>query len=128
MGKKNLMEKILYFSFFLLKKKLSGCAVFFFFEALEKVKPVVGLKLYTLKKRKIQRTTAVPYIASLSLQYKKAIFWLMSAIKIRKEKKWSSKLFQEFYDIILNKTGNSFLKKKEFYKYVILFKTTKKFK
>jgi ribosomal protein S7 len=74
MGKKFLFEKILYFSFFLLKKKLSGCAIFFFFEVLEKIKPIVGIKLYKFQKRKIKRITAVPYIVRASLQYKKAIF------------------------------------------------------
>lgn len=128
MGKKFLFEKMLYFSFFLIKKRLSGCAFFFFFEILEKIKPMIGLKLYLVQKKKIQRTIAIPYILRISLQYKKAMFWLSNAIKIRKEKKWSLKLFHEFYDIILNKMGNAFLKKKDFYKYVILFKTTKKFK
>jgi ribosomal protein S7 len=47
---------------------------------------------------------------------------------MRKEKKWSLKLFQEFYDIIFNQTGKAFLKKKETYKYAVLFKTAKKFK
>lgn len=128
MGKKFLFEKILYFSFFLIKKKLSGCPFFFFFEVLEKIKPIIGLKLYTLKKKKLERVTATPYILRVSLQYKKAMFWLVNAIKMRKEKTWDRKLFHEFCETILNKNGNAILKKKDFYKYVILFKTTKKFK
>ncbi len=127
-GKKYLVEKIIYLSFFYIKKNLNSSAIFFFFEVLERIKPIVGLKFYTLKKRKLKRITAVPYIVSISLQYKKAIFWLVNAIKLRKEKEWFLKIFQEFYDILLNKTGHSFLKKKEFYRYVILFKTAKKFK
>lgn len=128
MGKKYLVEKIIYLYMYFIKKKLSGSGIFFFFESLEKVKPTIGLKFYVLKKKKVQRMTAIPYIATVVLQYKKAIFWLMNAIQIRKEKKWCFKVFQEFYDILLNKSGASLLKKKEFYKYVILFKTTKKFK
>ena len=128
MGKKFLFEKVLYISFFLLKKKLSSCPIFIFFEVLEKIKPMVGLKLYILKKRKIERMTAIPYIINISLQYKKAIFWLVNSIKIRKEKVLYKKLYYEFYNIIVNNTSDSFLKKKEFYKYVLLFKINKKFK
>jgi len=127
-GKFFLVEKTIYLSFFYIKKNLNSSALFFFFEVLEKIKPMIGLKLYTLKKRKIQRAAAVPYVVNFTLQYKKAIFWIVNSIKLRKEKTGFLRVFQEFHDILLNKTGNSFLKKKEFYQNVVLFKSAKKFK
>jgi hypothetical protein len=55
---------------------LNCCPVFFFFEALEKIKPFIGLKLYKKKhrKKKIVKVTATPFFLVLPLQYKKAIF------------------------------------------------------
>jgi ribosomal protein S7 len=44
-GKKNIIEKILYYSFFLMKKKLRFYPLFIFFEVLEKIKISIGLKI-----------------------------------------------------------------------------------
>ena len=126
-GRRFLIEKTLYFSFFLLKKKLSCCPIFFFFEVLEKVKPMVGLKLYRSKKQNLSKINTIPFIANFSLQYKKGIFWLSKAIKLRIDKKLSIKIFQELYDINFFNTGITINKKKEYYKYSLLFKITKKF-
>jgi ribosomal protein S7 len=64
------VEKILYQTFFFLKKKLNFSCLFFFFETLEKVKPVIGLKVFTVGKNK---TKAIPTFLHVGLQYKKAI-------------------------------------------------------
>jgi hypothetical protein len=63
-------------SFYFLKKKLNCCPVYFFFEALEKIKPFISLKLYKKKhkKKKVVKIIAIPFFATLPLQYKKAIF------------------------------------------------------
>lgn len=127
-GKQFSVEKIIYFSFFLIKKKLKCSPLFIFFETLEKIRPLIGLKLYKKKKRKITQVTASPIIIKEPLQYKKAIFWLAKAIKFRKEKSLSLKIIQEFYAIIFLNNGNTLKKKKEYYQYAILYKTVKKFK
>jgi hypothetical protein len=60
----------------LLKNKLNCSPIFFLFEALEKIKPIIGLKLYKKKqkKKKMMKITAIPFFLTLALQYKKAIF------------------------------------------------------
>ena len=127
-GKKFYIEKIIYFSFYELKKKLQYCSLFFFFEALEKIKPSIGLKIYKLGKGKRKKINIFPYILNKSAQYKKSIYWLAKAIKLRKENTLCLKICLEFYDINFNNSGNSLKKKKEYYKYVIMFKAIKKFK
>jgi len=122
------IEKIIYFSFFLIKKKLKCSPIFIFFEVLEKIRPLIGLKIYKKKKRKLTKVTASPIIIKEPIQYKRAIFWLATAIKFRKEKFLSLKILQEFYGIIFFNTGNTLKKKKEFYQYAIMYKTIKKFK
>lgn len=67
-------EQKIYLSFFLIKKKLNICPLFFFFEVLEKIKPIVGLKIYKKKNRKLNKISAGSYILEVSAQYKKAIF------------------------------------------------------
>lgn len=123
-------EKLFYLSFYFLKNKLNCCPIFFFFEALEKIKPTIGLKLYKKKhkKKKIVKITAIPFYLTLSLQYKKAIFWLSKAIQLRFEKKLISKIANELYAINVLNTGESLKKKKECYKYAVMFKTAKRYK
>jgi hypothetical protein len=41
---------------------------------LERLKPGIGLKIYTQKKRKVVKTTAAPYIITPTHAYKKAVF------------------------------------------------------
>jgi ribosomal protein S7 len=68
-------EKLFYLSFYTLKNKLNCCPIFFLFEALEKIKPIVGLKIYKKKqKKKVLKITAIPFFLTAPLQYKKAVF------------------------------------------------------
>ena len=48
-GRIFLAENFLYSSFFFIKKTLNSSGIFFFLDVLEKIKPIVGLKLYILK-------------------------------------------------------------------------------
>ena len=127
MGKKELIEKVLYFSLFLIKKRLGSCPLFVFFEVLEKVKPIVGLKLYKLKTRKLYKVKVIPVILKFSLQYKKAIIWVLNSIVKNDKKKLIIKLFQEFYNINYNKGNLAIKKKKQLYDNVLVYKITKRF-
>jgi hypothetical protein len=104
--------------------------LFIFFEVLEKIKISIGLKIDKNKWKNSKNTAvkAFPYILNISAQYKKSILWLTQSIKSRLEKNLSLKIYNEFYDILFRFSGNTLKKKKDYYKYVILFKTAKKFK
>jgi len=129
-GKKCHTEKWIYFSFFLLKKHLKFYPLFIFFEVLEKIKVSVGLKLNKTKWKNSKNIAvkAFPFLLNTTSQYKKVILWLIQSIRLRLEKNLSLKIYYEFYDILFNFSGNTLRKKKNYYKYVILFKTVKKFK
>lgn len=127
-GKKFYIEKILYYTFFLLKKKLRYYSLFIFFEVLEKIKPSIGLKLYKYKRGKKKKINAFPCLLNNSSQYKKSIEWLTKSIILRKEKKLYIKIYNELYNTLLNNPTYSLKKKKDYYKYVTLYKTVKKFK
>jgi ribosomal protein S7 len=127
-GKTGKIERLVYLTFFFIKKELSICPMFFFFEVLEKVRPVIGLKIYKKKGRKVTTKTAMPIKLNTTAQYKKAIFWLRLSISVKEEKQLVSKIFQEFYDTLILDAGNSLKKKKTYYKYAVLFKATRKFK
>jgi len=114
--------------FFNIKKQLLISPLFLFFEVLERLKPGIGLKIYTQKKRKVVKTTAAPYIITPTHAYKKAVFWLYKAVKARKETKAQQRFFFELCDVAFNNTGGSLMKKKEHYKYAVFFKAVKKFK
>jgi len=64
----------LYSTFFIFKYKNKSCALLYFFEIMETIKPIVGLKLYKSKKTKKQVVMATTSILDITLQYKKASF------------------------------------------------------
>lgn len=128
LGKQQKIERLLYASFFIIKKKLKLSPIFFFFEALEKLKPVIGLKLYRKKQRKIIKVNAVPYLLEVPLRYKKAIRWLAQAIKMQTSGSLKFNIFKEMYAINVFKASLSQKKKKEYYKYAVMYKRNKQFK
>jgi ribosomal protein S7 len=122
-------EKLFYVSFLLLKNKLNCCPIFFFFEVLEKIKPLIGLKFYKKKhKKKITKVTAIPFFLTLSAQYRKAVFWLSKSIQVRHEKKLILKIVNELHGINFLNLGESLKKKTEYYRLGIALKATKRFK
>lgn len=127
-GEKFKIEKLIYFSFFCLKKYFESNALFFFFESLERLKPWIGLKLNKLVKSKKKKIQSYPVILSKKAQYKKAIYWLVKSIQLRKEVSFSIKLINEITSIVFDELTNSLKKKKEYYNYAIMFKSIRKFK
>lgn len=121
-------ERIIYLSLFFVKKKIKVCPLYFFFEVLEKVKPVIGLKIYKRYNRKINKVTAISYILNVSKRYKKAIFWLSKAIKLHVGSNLFIKIFRELYETVYLNSSLSLKKKRKYYDYVLLFKKAKRFK
>ena len=128
LGKQYINEKNIYSSFFLMKKKLQIVPMFIFFESLEKIKPIIGIKLFKKRKKKINKVMGVPYILGVTSGYRKAVFWLVRAIKLYAIKNVFFKIFQELYNIVFLNTGYSLKKKKEYYNYALLYIKIKKFK
>jgi ribosomal protein S7 len=122
-GDKLKTELLVYNSFFLIKKQLRLCPIFLFFEVLEKIKPVFGLKLYGCR-TKSKQIVAIPYILNKGLRYKKAVFWLSRAIKPSNK----FKIFNEFYAVVFLNSGVSLKKKLQHYEYGSLYKKSKRFK
>nr|QFP99056.1 ribosomal protein S7 [Rhizaria sp.] len=126
-GEKIKIEKLIYYSFFIIKKRFNISSLFFFFESLERLKPWVGLKLHRgySKKKKIQ---VCPLILNSKVQFKKAMYWLIKSTQLRKESCLSIKISNEICNLIFNEITNSIKKKKEHYNYAVMFKSVKTFK
>lgn len=73
MGKLFKIEKLVYYVFFFFKKYFDIYSFFFFLEALEILKPFIGLKLFKQKDSK-SGIQVYPIILSITRQYKKAIY------------------------------------------------------
>jgi hypothetical protein len=65
---------LIYDSFLFLKKFLNTNGVLLLFEALEQLKPWVGLKLRVSLKQKKSQIQAHPVILTSNIQYKKSIY------------------------------------------------------
>lgn len=85
----------------MLKLKLNCNPLFFFFEALEKIKPIVGLRFIRkkLKASRVLKVSAIPFILIIALQYQQAIVWFIKSTMQRSEKNLILKLFAELYFI-----------------------------
>jgi ribosomal protein S7 len=126
-GEKSKIEKLIYNSFFFLKKKFNANGLLLLFEVLEQLKPWIGLKLQRNKQKKSQ-IEACPIILTSNIQYKKAIYWLIRSVQLRKEANFSNKMTNEITAIIFGEITNSLKKKKEYYNYAVLFKSVSRFK
>jgi small subunit ribosomal protein S7 len=119
-GRKSYLEIIIYYALYTCKKKFKQNPLFIFFEVIDIIKPYIGLQ--------IDKHGTIPYVLNPLLQYNKSIDWLFKSIMLRFEKKLWLKIYNEFYNIILNNTTNSIIKKKDYYKYITMFKSIQKFK
>jgi len=68
------MERLIYFSFFYWKKHSNLMPLFFFFESLLKVRPLLGFYLYIIKRKKIKKIKITPYFMPFENRWKKAIY------------------------------------------------------
>jgi len=122
------IENLIYSVLFLYKRNYNFCGLSYFFQALEKIKPIVGLKIYKKSWGRKKKIRVASFILPVGLQYKKAIFWLSKSMKLRKEIHLKDKLVNELNDILCNTTSLALKKKKEHYKFAVMFKAVKKFK
>ena len=126
-GKTFKTEKIVYYAFFFFKKYFDIYSFFFFLETLEILRPFIGLKLIKLNNSK-SNIQVCPITLSITKQYKKAIYWLIKAIQLRKEVCLVSRIYIEIKSVVFKELTACVQKKKEYYNYAIMFKSMKKFK
>ncbi len=91
------------------KKKITGEEIIL--KAVNNLKP----QLYIEKQRKARRIFYLPKIINSEKKINLALNWIVSSIKLRKEKKAEDRLAKEFLDCFFSK-GLSILKKRSLYK------------
>ena len=127
-GEKFKIEMLIYDSFLFLKKFLNTNGVLLLFEALEQLKPWVGLKLRVSLKQKKSQIQAHPVILTSNIQYKKSIYWLIKSIQLRKEITFCMRSNNEMRSIIFGGQATSLKRKFFYYNYAIIFKSVIKFR
>ena len=128
-GKKSICEKNIYKSFSILKLKTRENHYIFFFETLEKSKPMVFTKFKKKLTRKKQKIMIIPVYLKPMDQYKKAIKWLELSLLIQPEKnQYYTKLYNELYNFNIHKQSFILQKKQENYKFVIENKFNKHYR
>lgn len=127
-GQSYKIEKLVFNSFFFIKKILNVNGLLLLFEVLEQLKPLVGLKISRNNKQKKSHIKAYPKILTTKTQYRKSIYWLIKSIQIRKEINFYIRISNEIKNVIFCDLTSSLKKKKEYYNYAILFKSVHKYK
>jgi ribosomal protein S7 len=123
------IEKLIYFSFFYWKKELNTIPIYYFFETIFQVRPLIGFYIYIIKKKKKKKIKIKPYFMNFLSRWQKAIYWLTRSIKIELGKqKFYFSIINEFYRVIFLGKSNTLQQKIKFYKTILLFKTSKNYK
>lgn len=122
------MEKLMYLTFFFWKKQLNKVPLFYFFEALLKLRPLIGFYIYIVKTKQAKRVKIKPHFMSFESRWKKAIYWLSRSIKMEREKyNFINNITTELLTTINTEKSISLLQKVKYYKTILSFKTTKNF-
>ncbi len=121
------IETWIYNCFFYWKRQLNSIPLFYFFESLLKVRPLIGFYIYAIKKKNKKRLKIKPYFMRYPARWQKAIYWLSRSVKIEKEKLFFN-LINELYCIVFLEKSNTLRQKMKYYKTILLFKTSKNFK
>jgi hypothetical protein len=121
------IEKQIFVSFFYWKKQLNTICIFYLFESLLKIRPLIGFYIYVIKKKKIKKIKIIPYFLTFWARWQKAIYWLSRSVKMQSAK-FSFKIINELYNLIVFEKSNALTQKLKFYKTIVLFKTSKHFK
>ena len=120
------LEKHIYNSFFFWKKILNSLPIFYFFEALLKIRPLIGFYIYIIKKKQKKKIKIKPYFMGFIARWQKGIYWLTRSIKMQSENLLFN-FINDLYNIVYNDKSNALKQKVKFYKTILLFKTSKNF-
>lgn len=114
-GKKGQSEKIILNIFKYLKWSYKIRPFFVYHEIIEQAKPIFSL----VPKRVGKIRRYIPFPMQADKRVKKAIFWLQTVIKNRKERSIGERFIKEFNDIALNKRTQLFIYKEDIEKRVV---------
>ena len=122
------MEKLIYNTFFFWKKQLNIIPLFFLFEALFKIRPLIGFYIYIVKTKQNKKIKIKPHFMPFEARWKKAIYWLSRSIKIDRDKQsFFSNIINEVLNITTLEKGISLQQKIKYYKTILSFKTSKNY-
>ena len=123
---KKKVEKKIYISFFFWKKQFNYNPLFFFFESLLKLRPILGFYIYIVKKKKIKKIKIKQFFMKFNNRWKKAIYWISRSIKIIKNDiTFAIAITNELYNISILNGGQALLQKSKHYKALTVHKTSK---
>jgi ribosomal protein S7 len=124
-GLQSKVERLLYKGFFFIKKLKKIVPLLIFCECLEKIHPLIGLQVFKSKSRKKKQSVVIPILFKSFRRYNKALSWLVTSIKLRKEKYLWDRIIHELFVVLFFNAGDALKKKKEYYQVSTLFKAQK---
>ncbi len=111
------LDNIFFNSFKIIKIKSSFNPFFIFFEAIEKVRFSIILRIYARKQKRSVKKIIIPNLLNKWIRYKKTVFLLSKSIRFRKDFFLHHCIANEIIDIVLYRRSNLFFKKKEVYNF-----------
>jgi len=122
------MQKLLYYSFFFWKRQLNTIPMYYFFETILKLRPVMGFYVFIITKKKKKKIKIKPHFMNFWARWQKAIYWLTRSIQMEKGTiTFFFNLINHLYNIIFFEKSNALRQKIKYYRTILLFKTTKNY-
>jgi small subunit ribosomal protein S7 len=110
-GKKSIVEKLVYNSFQIIKKKTKKNPLIILKHAINNIEPSLSLKSIKIAGKSYQ----IPFELSLQKQKNLAIKWLVDSVNNRSEKSLTNRLYLEILNAYQQK-GNAIKKKDEIHR------------
>jgi len=128
-GLKESIEKIIYFTFKFLKRKLNvKTPLFYFFECIEHLRPILGLKKKLNFFNIVKKTQYITYYLKSNKSYNIAITWFYFEIKLKKKTILLQKIFNEIVNLNLFNLGISLQRKYQHYHFCVEYKNNKNYR
>lgn len=122
------IEKLVYYSFFYWKKQSNNLALFYLFEALFKIRPLIGFYIYIIKTKQTKKIKIRPYFMPFEARWQKAIYWFSRSIKMENQKQsFLLTVSDELYNVTQLDKSSSLSQKIKYYKTILSFKTSKNY-
>jgi len=122
------LDRFLNFTIFYWKKYSNLQFLFFLYEGVLKLRPIIGAYVFIIKRNRMKKKKYIlPYVLNKERRIKRALSWLISSIRFRKEHLLLQRVTVELYSLNILSTGKALIYKKAYYKSIIVYKIGKNY-
>jgi hypothetical protein len=112
---------------FIWKKRLNFGFLFFFFESLLRLKPIIGYHIFIINRNRKKLIKIHPYLLNEIVRWRRSIIWFCRSVRLSAEGSFIDKILAEVYNITFLNKSNALLYKIKHYTIISNHKTSKNY-